>query len=112
MLRRGPGTDQVQRAKFSRSGAAHGLAIDSHVLDAQALLNRLDPTSKTCLEGVRLETIENTFKGVMRRDAVGQFQKAFQPVMPLTGKGLDVLPVLGTSNDRTQGNDNDVLQQM
>src|SRR5262245_45243085 len=102
----------MQWAEVGRSGATQGLAVDGDVFDGQGLLNGRHPRSEAGLKGMGLEPIEDTFEGVMRGDAVGQFEKPFEPVAALTTKGLDLLPILSAGNDGTQSNDDDILEQM
>ena|ERR1051326_4581237 len=63
--------------------------------------------SKTSLG---LEPVEDALEGVVRWDTVGQFQEAAQPVEAFASEGHDLLPVLSPSDDRAQGDDEDVLQ--
>jgi hypothetical protein len=106
----GPSADQVQRAELGRAGAAQRLTIDGDVLDLERSTDGFHPVAETGLEGLGAETLEDSFERVMRRNAVGQLQKAAQPILTLTAKGLDLLPILGISDDGTQRNDNDILQ--
>ena len=111
-LGRRPGADEVQRAEFGRPGAAQRLAVDGHVLDPQRRTDRPHPFLEAGLECPGVEAVEDALEGVVRRDAVGQGQEAAQPVAALAAEGLDLLPVLGTGDDRAQGDDDDVLQRM
>src|SRR5579859_5915354 len=112
VLSAGPGADQVQWFEFGRPRATQGLAIDRHVFDPQGGADRLDPAAKAGLKGVRIEAVEHSFKRVMRRDAVGQSEKTFEPVESIAAKGFDLLPILGVGDHGTKGDDNDVLKMM
>jgi hypothetical protein len=64
------------------------------------------------LEGLRVECVEDAFKGVMRGDSVGQFDKGFQPVDSIVSKGFDALPVVGVGDDGADGDGDDIEQEM
>jgi hypothetical protein len=72
----------------------------------------LHPGPEGGLEGLRVQSVEDTLEGVMGRDAVGQRQKALQPNASLAAKGFNLLPVLRTGDDRTRSDHDDILQPM
>src|SRR5438093_1120923 len=101
MMLAGPGTDDVQRLQFlsGLAGMTHGLAVDGDVVQAQRERQGLDPALKAAQKRLGIETIEDAFKGVVRRDAVGQRQKSLEPVAPALAKGNDLLPIVGAADD-------------
>jgi hypothetical protein len=102
----------VQRFQLGRTGTAHRLAIDGHVFDLQSLFQGLHPSPETGLERRGVQAVEDTFKGVVGGNPVGQIEEACQPGAAFPSKERDGLPILGTGKNGTQGNDDDVLQRM
>ena len=109
-----PGTDQVQRlpALGAVAGVTQGLAVDGDVLEAQGAGQRLHPPAEAGLEGLRVEAVEDALQGVVRGDAVGQAQEGLQPGAAASGKGDGLLPVLGTTDDGTERDGDDVQQEV
>ncbi len=81
------------------------MAIGPH---AHRRADLVQPTEQGGLQGLRLEAVEDTFEGVVRGDAVGQFQEATQPVLSAASEGLDVGPRVGAGDDGADGEDEDV----
>jgi SAM-dependent methyltransferase len=82
------------------------------MFDGQSLLESLYPRAEARLKRLRLEAIKDPFKGVMCGRTVRQFQGALQPVAPFATKEFDLVPVLGTGKNGTEGDDDDVLKQV
>ena len=55
------------------------LAIDGNDLAGNHRADRRDPGAEALLESVRVQQREHPPKGIVRRDAVGQFQEPPKP---------------------------------
>jgi hypothetical protein len=71
-------------------------------------VQRLDPAEEAPLEFVGVEPLEEAAEGVVRGDAVGQFQEGPQPGDLGVAEVLDVVPGVGPGDDRTDGDGDDV----
>lgn len=89
-----------------------GFAIDGYVPYAQEDADLVQPTQQGGLQGLGLETIEEAIEGVVRGNAVGQFQEALQPVPTLVPEGFDVGSGVGAGDDGADGDGEDVAQEM
>src|SRR5215211_8239878 len=89
-----PGADQVQRAMLvaTAAGAPHGLAVDRYHLALDPDRQRLRPRREAGLECVRVEQHEDPPEGVVRGNAVRQFQEGLQPSPLAPPVEFDVLP--------------------
>src|SRR5436305_786376 len=110
----GPSTDDVQGPQFlgGTPGTPHGFAINGDLLEAQTVSQGFDPTLEAGEKGLRIDLVKDAFKGVVRRNAVGQSQVVLEPVVASLGEGNDLLPVVGAADRGTQGDDDDVHQQV
>src|SRR5262249_21544090 len=109
---RRPGTDQVQGPELRRTAAPQCLAVNGHVLDRQRGADGFHPLPETGLESLRVEPVEDALERVVRRNAVGQTQEAAQPIPASLAERGDLLPVLRSGDDGTQGDNEDVLEAM
>src|SRR5271155_809670 len=77
----GPGTDQVQRSPTLGSIARvpQGFAVDSNVSQTKTVGQGLNPLAEAGLEGLGIKPFKDTFKGIVRGDAIGQSQEGLQP---------------------------------
>ena len=112
MLLGGPGAYQVQGAELRGARASQSLAVDGNVLDVEFSGDGGDPTLKALLKSAGIDAIKEALEGVVGRNAVGELKEATQPIAPLFAEDFDLLPILSASQDGTQGNDDDVGEQM
>src|SRR6185437_293963 len=68
--------------------------------------------SLNLLQGQGVEAVEDPPEGVVRGDAVGQFQEASEPIFATTGKGGDVVPGVRPADDGTESHGEDVEEQV
>jgi len=87
-------------------------AVDGNVLEAPRAADLVQSAEQGGLQGLGLEPIEDAFEGVVRRDAVGQFQEALQPISAFASEGFDVGPGIGAGEDSADGDGGDVTQQV
>jgi len=87
-------------------------AVDGNVLEAQSSTNLVQPAQQGGLQGLGLEPIEDPLKGVVRGNAVGQFQEALQPIPAFASEGFAVGPGIGAGEDSADGDGEDVAQQV
>src|SRR5262249_15185614 len=92
--------------------ATQRLAVDGDVAHAQAVGYRVQPRQATALKRTRLQFAKDTLEGVVRGHSVGQFQEPLKPRQTFLSKENDFVPVITVSNDTTDGQHNDVHQQM
>lgn len=97
------GTDQMQRRLTGLGRTTAGFAIQGHHLGRESGQHRLDPAPEGGLEGLRLDQPEEPGKGVVRRNAVGQFQVATKPRQLLPSPGLDLFEGIGTDQNAADG---------
>ena len=113
----GPGTDDVHGTQ-ALSGivrAATGLAVDGdESLDLRVIrrCNLSDPVLETELEGLRLESHEQSADAVARRDAVGQCQDLVQPIGSIDGPTMNGGGAIAIAQDAADRDDDDVAEQM
>ena len=114
MLVRGPGTDQPNGcfASWPVEGAAQFLTINGHHLGGEQFGQRADPAQEAGLELGRIETGKDAAKGVMGRDAVRQGQEGREPGQLPVAEGLNLNPVVCTTDNGTDGDHQDVQQLM
>ena len=108
----GPGADQVQRRHAARSRAAQRLAIDGHVAQTDQVRDVAQPRKATAVEHGRVQSGEDPFERVVRRDAVGQLQKGLEPRDAIGGEVDDVRPAIAVGDDATQRDGDDVDEAM
>src|SRR5262245_60014005 len=95
-------------------GMAQGLAIQSYDFPFGQRAKGLYPSDETASEGVRVQAGEQTPKGVFARNAVGQLQaqSLFEPSLLGLSKRLHVFPALGSTQNGTEGDGEDVHQSV
>ena len=86
--------------------------VDGDLGHLQVDTESRDPGPEAGLEGLGIETVEDAFEGVMRGNTVGQGQEAVQPGAPALTEGGDLLPVISATEDGTDGDDDDVEQEV
>jgi hypothetical protein len=108
----GPGTDQVQRrlAVLAVVRPSKGFAVDGDVLEIQGPGDFGHPGGEASLELSWVECGEEASEGVVGGDAVGQAEKAFEPVVLGTAVLVDIDPGVGPASDGTDGEGNDIEQ--
>src|SRR5579875_3343563 len=89
-----------------------GFAIDGDVPYTQDGADLVQPAEQGGLQGLGLETVEDTLEGVMGGEAIGQLQEALQPVQAFASEGFDVGPGVGAGDDGADGDGEDVAQQV
>ena len=72
----------------------------------------MKPIQQALLEGLRVEGVEEALEGVVGGDAIGQLQEGLEPVPAVVAEGLDALPVVGVGDDGTDGDGDDVQQEV
>jgi len=72
----------------------------------------MQPLQQATLERSGGQLLEDPLEGIMRRNPIGQGQKRLEPVPPFASKGFDLLPVVGPGEDGTQGDGDEVQQQV
>src|SRR5262245_59667366 len=109
----GPGADQVQGGAVGPAAAAYGLAVDRNMKEAQGITDGVDPAGEAVLEGQRVQRREDSVEGVMRRRAVRQRQTdGPQPGLLGAAEAGDGIPGAGATEDRAQGDDEDIAEQV
>src|SRR5947209_18453858 len=96
----------------SIAGVTEGLAVDGDVSQTERLSQGLDPLAEASLEGLRIEPVKDTFKRIVRGDAIGQLEEGAQPGLAVLGKANDLLPVIGSGDDSANSDGNDVDQEV
>jgi hypothetical protein len=72
----------------------------------------MQPAQQGGLQGLGLEAVEDTLEGVVRRDAVGQLQKALQPEAAFASEGFDIGPRVGTGEDGADSDGEDIGEEV
>ena len=104
-----PGTHEPQRPQSASTimTPPKHLAIDGDLIQISVATERsdqCDPILKTLLESDRLECSKETPQGVMRRNAVWQFQVFLKPLLVGLCPGPDCLRAIASSDDRHDAN--------
>jgi hypothetical protein len=73
-------------------------------------LANIRPIQKAASERLRIQEIKNPFECIVGRNAIGQWQKAFQPRTMAFAKRNDIRPSIGVANDGTNGDGNNIQQ--
>ena len=107
-----PGADQVQSLQTIRSRCTQRFAVDSNGGETQGVVQSMHPGAEASLKRLRIKPIKDAFKGIMRGSAVGQAEEFFEPIMAAPSKGFDLLPVVAATDDGTDGNGDDVDEEM
>lgn len=76
------------------------------------MANVAHPGGKATVHLLRIKEEEDTAIGVMRREAIGQFQEGVEPGVMGVAKAFDSEPGIGTSEDSTDGTDENVDEEM
>lgn len=76
----------------------------------QASVPGRHPAGEALLKGHGVEAGEDALEGVVGGDAMGQVQKALEPGEAFAAEQGDLLEVVGTSDDGTQGNDQEGIE--
>src|SRR5438309_2180972 len=100
-----PGANDMQRLPTlgAIAGVAQGFAVDGDVPDAQRLGESFYPLVEARLERLGIDAVEDAFQRVVGGKAVGQTEKLLEPGTTATGKGGDLLPVVGPGDHSTDG---------
>lgn len=85
-------------------------SVDGDVLQTELVCQRFNPTAKACLEDLRVQPVEDALEGIVRRNALGQTEETFEPGAASLREGDDLLPIIGPTDNGTQGYDDDVEQ--
>src|SRR5229473_3316860 len=101
-------------AAFSK---AHRAAQLSQLSDPQRRYAPAGRNANLCpgkllAKGSGIDHCEDTFEGVLRRNAPGKFQEPFEPVGMRGAKVHDLSPGIAIGYDTAKGNGNDVDQAM
>src|SRR5204862_8277538 len=70
------------------------------------------PTPESAGGRMRVQAGEDALEGVMRGGPTGQGQELLQPLQAPAGEGLDLRPGVRPTDHRTDGNDDQVHQQV
>lgn len=90
---------------------AHRLSIESDdTLDLTC--QHGGPTDKSLLKGLWGQKCVDTGKGVVGRDAIGEFQELLEPLILRLGPFLDFCPVFGPAEGSKNGDGGDVDEAM
>jgi len=93
-------------------GGFHGFAIEGDQRPLHELRHGLRPGEETGLKALRIEAGKNTAKGVMGGNAVGQSKEGLEPRALALTKELHILDAFPARQERAQGNDQDIKQEM
>src|SRR5262249_53038700 len=108
-----PGADQMQAGGLGARGAAHRLAVNGNVAEGQGATGGGGPRGESLLKGPRVQGGEDAVEGVVAGDTVGQLQtQATQPSLLGDAKGSNTVPGVGPRQQRRQGADQNVAQQV
>src|SRR4029077_20140960 len=114
MVVAGPGADQMKGALAPGGvkGSAKCFAVDGDQLAVRGTDHGMHPVQETLAKGGRIHQRENPAQRVMRRNAVGQFQKGGEPTILFQAIALNIGPAFSSGDDSTQGESNDIEQAM
>jgi hypothetical protein len=90
------------------SPAIHGLAVVSDQATFGGFGQSFGPAAEAALEGLRTEEGEDSAEGAVRRDAVGQFGQAGEPVGLVVAADLDLDPAVVLVDDGADGQGDEV----
>lgn len=108
----GPGTDQIQRSEVGRAGATDTFAVQADVIQAEDPANGLHSAAETAGEGSGIEPSEGAFEVVVDGGTGQVGQLSLQPGEAFFGEGGDGLPVVGPCDDGTDGDEEDVGEEV
>jgi len=108
----GPDIDQMQRSPRLGATAAQRLAINRNQFARDRLPQRLRPGLETSRKLRRLDQPKDSIERVVRRDAVGQRQPGFEPILLATSPESDVGEPLRAAEHGTDGDHENVEQLM
>ena len=83
---------QHRFARLLSERATQRLAIDGDQLAAGRFVNRLRPLKQTGCELFPAQQAEDAPKRIVRGNALGQFQKCFEPIVPEFAEGFQIRP--------------------
>src|SRR5262249_6069372 len=113
----GPGADQMQWAKPARpvAGTPQGFAINSDhfvMCGSGPLPQALEPTNQALLQCQRTNRLEDAPKGIVRGDAVVQFQEASEEGFLGAAELLDFDEIAAAAQHATKADGQDIDQGM
>ena len=108
----GPGADPVDGPLLPRTviGPSGRLAVNSHHLARQQLGDGLGPGYEAILQLHWVQPGEDGAEGVVRGDAVGQFQEGLKPLALALAEEFDVNPGISPTDGGANGDGQDVHQ--
>ena len=109
-----PGTHHMDGCFVVRliEAAPDGFAVDGNQLSAGTFRQRPHPTLKALFQLFRIQTAEDTPEGVMGGDPIRQREKGFEPLALRLAKQFDFRPFVGTANDCTNGDHQDIAERV
>jgi len=92
--------------------AAQGLAVQADLLARKAGQGRPRPAQQHAREDAGGQTARHVAEGVVRGDAVGEFQELPEPSLLFAGEGFHPHPVFDAAQHRAEDDHQDVLERM
>ena len=93
-------------------GTTQRLAVDGHDLSVDLLHDRPNPGAETVLEMLGRQPGEDPTEGIVGRNAVGQGQEGFQPIVFGLPKLGNRHPTVGSTDRAADGDDQDIDEPM
>lgn len=114
MILYGPSPDHFDSSLVRGAvvAAPQVLAVNGDDLAFGKFSDALNPIEEALLEGVWINPGEHVADGVVRGNAVGQLQEALEPVVLGAAKLFDADEGIGPADDRTDGQGEDVFEQV
>lgn len=94
------------------SRTTQSLPVDGDLVDVELGREVGGPLGQTASELLRIQGGKDSLKGVVRGNAMGQSDELLEPVETLFGEGFDLKPIISPTNDRTNGDEDDVAEQV
>jgi len=91
-------------------GAAQGFAIHCDDFSRDRFAQALGPPQETVEKMLRIQRRKDSVERVVRRDAVWQFQKCFEPIVLGVSELFHVVEALAAADKRTDADDKNVEQ--
>jgi hypothetical protein len=88
------------------------LAVDRYDLPVKGNAQRMDPRHETRLESIWVDQHEHTSEGIMRGNAIWQFEKRLEPRKLAAPIKSDIVPAFRTGDDGTHRNHQNVDKAM
>ena len=111
-VRRGPGPHEMQRMPPGPAvaRAAQRLAVNRHDFLFDLLMQYSHHRRQTAQELIGLQSLEDAGERVRRRNAVGQFQEAIEPVPLGAARARQVFPRVALADRAAHGDRHEVHQ--